>query len=135
MSVNRIIHARVAALLATVALLAVAPTVSAAEPARQLEWDDLMPPDWDPLARLKELQSKTDGLQDGTAEADRVMREFINAGSSAPVVNALDGQAVKLPGFVVPLDFEGKKVSEFLLVPYFGACIHVPPPPARSTSL
>lgn len=42
----------------------------------------------------------------------------------------LDGKRVKLPGFVVPLDV-GKDglVSEFFLVPYYGACIHVPPPP------
>jgi hypothetical protein len=42
----------------------------------------------------------------------------------------LQGQSVKLPGFIVPLDV-GKDgtVSEFFLVPYFGACIHVPPPP------
>ena len=41
----------------------------------------------------------------------------------------LDGRKVRLPGFVVPLDFDGTGTSEFLLVPYFGACIHVPPPP------
>ena len=46
-----------------------------------------------------------------------------------PVV-ALDGKYVKLPGFVVPLESdEGGLLDEFLLVPYFGACIHVPPPP------
>jgi len=50
---------------------------------------------------------------------------------SAPVVSELDGQKIRLPGFVVPLDFEGTETSEFLLVPYFGACIHVPPPPSN----
>ena len=45
-------------------------------------------------------------------------------------MKALDGQYVKLPGYVVPLESdEGGVLSEFLLVPYFGACIHVPPPP------
>ena len=39
------------------------------------------------------------------------------------------GQRVRLPGYVVPLDFDGSKVTGFLLVPYMGACIHVPPPP------
>lgn len=47
----------------------------------------------------------------------------------APVVSSLDGQKVKLPGFIVPLEGDGKLTTEFLLVPYFGACIHVPPPP------
>lgn len=45
------------------------------------------------------------------------------------VVPELNGENVKLPGFVVPLDVVGDKVASFLLVPYFGACIHVPPPP------
>ena len=49
--------------------------------------------------------------------------------SLAPVVEALDGRRVKIPGFVVPLEGDGVKLSEFLLVPYVGACIHVPPPP------
>ena len=44
-------------------------------------------------------------------------------------VEALDGEMVRLPGFVVPLDVTEGKVSSFLLVPYFGACIHQPPPP------
>jgi hypothetical protein len=42
---------------------------------------------------------------------------------------ALEGQTVKLPGYMLPLDITGKKVSEFLLVPWVGACIHTPPPP------
>ncbi|GGO71387.1 hypothetical protein GCM10010982_27060 [Bowmanella pacifica] len=47
----------------------------------------------------------------------------------APVVQELDGQQVRIPGFVVPLEGDDDKLTEFLLVPYFGACIHVPPPP------
>jgi len=45
------------------------------------------------------------------------------------VVDSLDGKLVKMPGFALPLEFEGTKVQEFLLVPFIGACIHVPPPP------
>ncbi|MDX1303502.1 DUF3299 domain-containing protein [Photobacterium sp.] len=41
----------------------------------------------------------------------------------------LNGSEVKIPGFVIPLEGDDKMVTEFLLVPYFGACIHVPPPP------
>ncbi len=41
----------------------------------------------------------------------------------------LDGKPIRIPGFVVPLDTEGELVKEFLLVPYFGACLHYPPPP------
>ena len=45
------------------------------------------------------------------------------------VVPELNGQKIKLPGYLLPLEFEEKKVTEFLLVPWFGACIHTPPPP------
>ena len=50
---------------------------------------------------------------------------------AAPTVDALDGEKVKIPGFMLPLDFENTQISEFLLVPYFGACVHTPPPPAN----
>ena len=45
------------------------------------------------------------------------------------VVEELDGTPVKMPGYVLPLEFTGRKVTEFLLVPWVGACIHTPPPP------
>jgi hypothetical protein len=45
------------------------------------------------------------------------------------LVDTWAGDRVRLPGYVVPLDFEGSRVTGFLLVPYMGACIHVPPPP------
>ena len=41
----------------------------------------------------------------------------------------LDGKAIKVPGYLLPLTFDEAGVSEFLLVPYVGACIHTPPPP------
>ena len=41
----------------------------------------------------------------------------------------LNGVLVRIPGFMVPLEDTETRVTEFLLVPYFGACIHVPPPP------
>ena len=49
----------------------------------------------------------------------------------APVVETYDKKRVKIPGFVVPLEGDGELTTEFLLVPYFGACIHVPPPPSN----
>ena len=45
------------------------------------------------------------------------------------VVQELDGQRVRIGGYVVALDFDATKIKEFLLVPFVGACIHVPPPP------
>jgi hypothetical protein len=50
-------------------------------------------------------------------------------------VEELNGKLVTLSGFVLPLEFEGKKVKEFLLVPWVGACIHTPPPPPNQIAL
>jgi hypothetical protein len=51
---------------------------------------------------------------------------------NAPVVKSLDGQNIRLPGYIVPLEVsEEGRTTDFLLVPYFGACIHVPPPPSN----
>jgi hypothetical protein len=63
-----------------------------------------------------------DYLGEGGMAAQQVMDFSVN--------QALDGSTLKIPGFIVPLDV-GKDglVTEFFLVPYFGACIHVPPPP------
>jgi hypothetical protein len=50
---------------------------------------------------------------------------------NAPLVEELNGSLVKVPGFVVPLEGDADQITEFLLVPYFGACVHVPPPPSN----
>lgn len=47
------------------------------------------------------------------------------------VVPDLDNASVVMPGFILPLEYAGTKVTEFLLVPWVGACIHAPPPPAN----
>lgn len=54
-------------------------------------------------------------------------KEIIGRGRT--VNPLLNGQIVRLPGYLLPLEFSGKQVSEFLLVPWVGACIHTPPPP------
>lgn len=45
------------------------------------------------------------------------------------VVPDLDGEQITMPGYALPLEYTGKKITEFLLVPWVGACIHTPPPP------
>jgi hypothetical protein len=102
-----------------------------AEGIVELKWDDLIPPDYNPYAILDKYD--IDSIIDGSPEAEKMMEEVRASLSMAPVVKDLDGKTVKLPGFVVPLQHDGEKVSEFLLVPYFGACIHVPPPPSNQT--
>ena len=113
------------------ALTAVGPP-AAADGVRELEWEDLVPEGWDPFAEIKAMTDEDlESLSDDDPRAVELFAAYQEAARTAPVVGDLDGQEVRLPGFVVPLDFEGTETSEFLLVPYFGACIHVPPPPSN----
>lgn len=98
-----------------------------AQTYRELGWPELVPKDWDPLAGLK--REDVASLRDADPRARDLLRQMREAWMNAPAVPALAGQAVRIPGYVVPLDATRDEVREFLLVPYFGACIHVPPPP------
>ncbi len=120
-------------MLALALAVAPAPPALAATPdgVQELEWEDLIPKDWDPLSGFEALfDGGAENLSDDSPEAIAMFDAYLEAVRSAPVVGDLDGREIRLPGFVVPLDFDGAgTTSEFLLVPYFGACIHVPPPP------
>jgi uncharacterized protein len=50
-------------------------------------------------------------------------------GEMSDALRRLNGVQVRVPGFMVPLEDWDEQVTEFILVPYFGACIHTPPPP------
>lgn len=114
-------------------LLSIIPLhVSGAEPARELEWDEMIPADYRP-DKIMEQFGDINELEDDDPRTQKIIEELEVLWSEAPVVESLDGKRVKLPGFVVPIEGDGKKLSEFLLVPYYGACIHVPPPPANQT--
>ncbi|MET0072584.1 MAG: DUF3299 domain-containing protein [Candidatus Thiodiazotropha sp.] len=103
-----------------------------AEPVQELNWDAMIPEDYRPdkiMAQFGDINA----LEDDDPRAQQILDELEAAWKEAPVVESLDGKRVKLPGFVVPIEGDGKKLTEFLLVPYYGACIHVPPPPANQT--
>lgn len=51
------------------------------------------------------------------------------------VVRELAGTRIRIPGYIIPLDYNGEGVKELILVPYVGACIHVPPPPPNQLIL
>jgi hypothetical protein len=75
------------------------------------------------LARLRQDGLDADGLlakRDSIAEKMRAATSAVNP--------AVDGKTIRIPGYVLPLEFSGSKVTEFLLVPWVGACIHTPPP-------
>jgi uncharacterized protein len=76
----------------------------------------------------------THELEGQGVEVDALLRRFDEIEAEAQrqdrtVVHGLDGQFVRMPGYALPLELEGAAIQEFLLVPYVGACIHVPPPP------
>lgn len=94
---------------------------------RTVTWDDLLPPNWDPMAALKGLDLSR--LDDADPRAQKALEDLKRSWENAPPNRQLNGQRIRIPGFVVALDGNPKELREFLLVPYFGACIHVPPPP------
>ncbi len=99
----------------------------------EFTWDDLIPPDYRPEAVMGQIDVSS--MQDGDPKAVAAMDKLRALWKEAPVVKELDGRKIKLGGFAVPLDGDGKITTEFLLVPYYGACIHVPPPPANQAIL
>lgn len=132
----------------------------AAEPAKTIEWTDLMPDE--DLRLLEQMPAVDHGdLSDeelagdqnldplggpdpalagqvenaiaramGTSPADEEGRTWEDALVSTRTRLEFDGSRIRLPGFIVPLEFDDEmNISEFFLVPYFGACIHLPPPP------
>ncbi|MEE3098903.1 MAG: DUF3299 domain-containing protein, partial [Pseudomonadota bacterium] len=86
-----------------------------------LTWDDLIPEGTGgQLYRtLRDMGVVQHGAGNGLLDTDE----------GARVTQDYDGKLVRLPGYVVPLDYDGTGTKTFLLVPYVGACIHVPPPP------
>ncbi|HPE60118.1 MAG TPA: DUF3299 domain-containing protein [Thiolinea sp.] len=105
------------------------------EGVRQILWDDLIPEEYDPEKVMLKYQELIDNTPEGSPEErvllDKIMEEFNNA----PANDQLNGLRVRIPGFVSPLDERNGQVGEFLLVPYFGSCIHSPPPPVNQTVL
>jgi hypothetical protein len=99
--------------------LAAGPTIALSESV-ELQWEQLIPQDGSV----------------GSGSGQVVPRGVVQHGELTPLpeelgglVHDYNGKRVRLAGFVVPLDFSETRVQEFLLVPYIGACIHVPPPP------
>jgi len=97
----------------------------------ELAWDDLMPRGWRPDRPAPD--DDADALADDDPRAVERMAQLRALWADAPVVDGLDGHRVRLAGIVVPIEAGAGGVAEFLLVPYFGACIHVPPPPPNQT--
>ncbi|MEO1040129.1 MAG: DUF3299 domain-containing protein [Pseudomonadota bacterium] len=106
------------------ALSAIDLSVDPDAPAETIIWRDLLPD-----GELEILQQ----LQEGRA-APSLMSQFAGRDNEQigtfNVVEELDGAIIRMPGYILPLDYaEAGAAREFLLLPYHGACIHYPPPP------
>jgi len=114
--------------LGAAALLLCSLNVSAVE---ELTWGDLVPPEARDLMGMPQPVHDLSGLADALSD-EEFGDPAVQLVPDAPVVAELNGRQIKLPGYIVPLGIsEQGMVNEFLLVPYFGACIHVPPPPSN----
>ena len=114
----------------------------------EITWEDLMPEGEDELLETlyvefyqefeRNLVKNSTSLSQATPQETDVST-LITEGSAADtmeqigtfnVVKDFDGKRIRVPGYVVPFDFNADaEHKEFLLVPYFGACLHTPPPP------
>ena len=107
--------------LTGLAASAFAPSFAHAQEYIDLEWEDLLP---------KGEATIPNALQ-GLLPHDEQVPVRSEQPASSGVRTDWNGQIVRLPGFIVPIDHKGGGVTAFILVPYVGACVHVPPPPAN----
>jgi hypothetical protein len=113
-------------------LLVIPLNASSVEPAQEITWEDMVPPEFS-AENMVEKYSEIKKLGRDHPRSKQIEKELEKFWDESAIVESLDGKRVKLPGFVVPLEGDGRALSEFLLVPYAGACIHVPPPPANQS--
>lgn len=104
-------------LLVVVLLSASIPSYANNQDVLQLDWIDLIP------------ESERNMFDKQGMPAIDHSGDVMQQSKLGSVRQELNGSTVKVPGFVIPLEGDENMVTEFLLVPYFGACIHVPPPP------
>jgi hypothetical protein len=99
----------------------------------EISWEDLLPPGED--EKLAEMyQQQMMAIMAGVPVAEGSANDVAVQFGTHNTVDILDGHKIRIPGYTVPFEFgPNAKVKEFLLVPYFGACLHAPPPPPNQT--
>ncbi len=95
-----------------------------AEEVIELDWKDLIPPE---QANVSPVLQGIVQHQSATQPQDQHMNSVMRAD--------FNGRTVRLSGFVIPLDYSEHGTKTFILAPYVGACIHVPPPPPNQLVL
>lgn len=106
---------------------------------RETDWLELMPEE-DRLALEQMPEIEHAGIEaDRAFDAPGGLKQADDLPAvmySRNTVAAMDGRQVLLGGYPVPLESDEKgRSTEFFLVPYPGACIHVPPPPPNQIVL
>lgn len=115
------------------------PNVNASK-YKEIDWDQLIPEaELEVIKNLSSLLANPHQPLDPNADIrDDILtaRSQLDDPDVQGVMNSinvrpeLNNKLVRIPGFVVPLQTNSDNaITEFFLVPYFGACIHVPPPP------
>jgi len=98
-----------------------------------LKWEGLIAPGYDAESILEKYNPIISQLSEGSEEANQLYQEMQAEYNKAPPNESLANKKVSIPGFIAPLEQNNGVITEFLLVPYFGACIHQPAPPANQT--
>ena len=107
-----------------------------------LDWDDLRPAVGEGIALSLPQNGNIVGALQREKYSDYSDQEFKNAVSmleeqrlyqpdGGSIRTDLDGKTIRIAGYITPVEIEGENVTGFLLVPYLGACVHVPSPPGN----
>ncbi len=100
-----------------------------------IDWDNLVASSHTEEAIISKYQEQIDSLEENSPELGEVFSKIYYELDNAPLNESLQNKWIKLSGFIAPLSYQNGIITEFLLVPYFGACIHVPAPPVNQTVL
>jgi len=105
----------------------------AAKGVKRIGWEDLMPEgEEERLAQMYQAQMAM--LYSGAGVAEGSAADTMVQVGTFNTVKELNGKKIRIPGYTVPFEYGADaQIKEFLLVPYFGACIHSPPPPPNQT--
>lgn len=105
----------------------------AARGVKRIGWEDLMPEgEEERLAQMYQAQMAM--LYSGAGVAEGSAADTMVQVGTFNTVKELNGKKIRIPGYTVPFEYGADaQIKEFLLVPYFGACIHSPPPPPNQT--
>jgi len=111
-------------------ILLCSPLLALANEPQVINWGQLVPEGWDPNSVFDQYTDEefTNLSDEQYLILQKKAQLLLEA---APTVDKLDGEVVKIPGYILPLEFDDTNIKEFLLVPYYGACVHTPPPPAN----